>query len=169
MPERCRLLFEQIRASQSVCVHIRRGDYVSNVKAALIHGTCSIEYYQRASASLATTLLSPHCYVFSDDPNWVRNSFRLTFPTTVVDVNTGMDASWDLFLMSQCKHFVIANSTFSWWAAWLGDEVNKRVIAPRNWFHDDSKNTKDLLPAEWELIWSLLLPLAPFGHRYRRY
>ncbi|WP_419902633.1 alpha-1,2-fucosyltransferase [Kiloniella sp.] len=151
-PSSCQAMLETIRSSQSICMHIRRGDYVSSAITAKTHGTCSQDYYIKGINHLIEGMQAPHCFIFSDDPEWVRDNITLPCAKTVVDINSGEDAHWDLFLMSSCDHFLIANSSLSWWGAWLGRNKNKRVIAPRKWFLDSDKNTNDLIPQEWERI-----------------
>lgn len=150
LPLRSANLLVQIQNCESVCVHVRRGDYLSNSIAARVHGHCSLDYYHVSLAGLLEKLSSPHCFIFSDDPDWVRSSLSLNCPTTVVDVNGPEEAHLDLALMRSCRHFVIANSSLSWWAAWLGDYHKKQVVAPANWFLVKSKDTRDLIPASWE-------------------
>jgi hypothetical protein len=152
IPERCHSALKEILTSESICVHVRRGDYITNPNAVGFHGTCSPEYYRHAVAKLLSTLANPHCFIFSDDPVWASNALMLPCPSTVVQVNPKTEAHLDLFLMSHCKHFVIANSTFSWWAAWLAMEPSKRVIAPERWFLTATHDTKDLFPNNWEKI-----------------
>jgi hypothetical protein len=144
-----REILKKINETDSICIHVRRGDYVSNKFAAQFHGNCSLEYYQRGTELAVEGLNSPHGYVFSDDPEWVRENLKLNIDFTVVDINGPKDAHQDLWLMSACKNFVIANSSLSWWAAWLGSWDNKKVIVPSNWFVDNSINTSDLFPPEW--------------------
>lgn len=145
-------MLEKISASQSICLHVRRGDYVTNAAANAFHGTCSLDYYREGLRRVSEGLLNPHCFVFSDDPEWVRTNFRPALPITVVDINGPEDAHEDIRLMMECKHFVIANSSFSWWGAWLGRAENKRVVAPVQWFHDSRNDTKDLIPEQWQRI-----------------
>lgn len=150
IPQSCQSLLGQIGESQSICVHVRRGDYLSNPAAAKAHGTCAIAYYQRGVEALSQVLSQPHCFIFSDDPEWVWQSLSLSCPSTVVDANSTADAHWDLFLMAACNHFVIANSSLSWWGAWMGSAPDKRVIAPERWFLTNEKDTQDLIPSNWE-------------------
>lgn len=152
LPDRCQPLLSEIKASDAICVHIRRGDYVTDPSAAAVHGLCSLDYYQEGAARLMRNLSDPHCFVFSDDPNWVRNSLELPCPFSVVDVNDGSQANWDLHLMSACRHFVIANSSLSWWGAWLGTADDKQVVAPKRWFLNDAKSTVDLISQNWQQI-----------------
>lgn len=150
LPPASARVLEKITSADSICVHVRRGDYLSNPVAASVHGTCSLDYYQRGIDALVQGLNNPHCYVFSDDPDWVKASLRVGFPMTVVDVNGPEDAHLDLVLMSACHHFLIANSSLSWWGAWLGNSPNKKVIAPERWFLSKDRDTKDIFPALWE-------------------
>ena len=149
MPSECMALFETIRSCNAICVHVRRGDYLSNPVAAKVHGICPADYYHLSVTELCAGLADPHCFIFSDDPVWVRNSLTFDCPTTVVDLNSPNDAHFDLMLMAACQHFVIANSSLSWWGAWLGSHSDKVVIAPKRWFLTQDKNTSDLLPESW--------------------
>ncbi|AUG54567.1 alpha-1,2-fucosyltransferase [Thalassospira marina] len=151
IPEACQNVMNDVRSSNAICVHVRRGDYVNNPEAARTHGVCSLDYYRRAVSTLCYGLENPQCFVFSDDPKWVHENIVLPCCTTVVDFNDSNNVHWDLALMAACKHFVIANSSLSWWGAWLGNARDKRVIAPMIWFKDD-KDTKDLIPATWERL-----------------
>lgn len=151
LPDPCRGVMDKIRASDAICLHVRRGDYVKNPVTAQTHGTCSPDYYHQGVTKLIDGLEHPQCFVFSDDPAWVRENIELPCSSTVVDLNSGDDVHWDLALMAECKHFVIANSSLSWWGAWMGNFKDKRVIAPLSWFKD-GKDTKDLIPATWERL-----------------
>jgi hypothetical protein len=152
VPDSCIGLLQDIVGSESICVHVRRGDYVSNLVAAKAHGLCSIKYYRQAVEALTHDLKEAHCFIFSDDPTWVRQHLHFDCRSTVVDVNDAQGAHWDLFLMAACQHFVIANSSLSWWGAWLGGASNKKVIAPARWFLSSNKNTEDLIPSEWQRL-----------------
>lgn len=145
-------LLAQIQAaSASVCLHVRRGDYVTSPGAASFHGTCSVAYYENALSSMRFDG-EPTCFVFSDDLNWARENLRLPCPVVWVDANGPDDAHQDLWLMAACKHFIIANSSLSWWGAWLGSAPDKQVVAPKQWFTDVSRNTSDLLCPEWKQL-----------------
>ena len=150
LPPVCAKLLDEIRECDAICVHVRRGDYLSNPVAAKVHGTCSVDYYRAGIGELCQGLARPHCFVFSDDPAWVRASLAFDCPTTVVDVNGPGDAHLDLALMAACRHFLIANSSLSWWGAWLGVHAEKKVIAPARWFLTTDKDTRDLLPDSWQ-------------------
>lgn len=134
-----------------VSMHIRRADYVKNPETMKFHGTCSIEYYLRAADIISKKVHTPHFFIFSDDPQWVKENIKLNHPTTYVDHNKADKNYEDLHLMSLCKHHVLANSSFSWWGAWLDRNPNKVVIAPAKWFAQTkaSVKTHDLTPDNW--------------------
>ena len=142
-------ILRQISQTDAVCVHFRRGDYVMKPKVNAVFGTCSMEYYSTALQWIKSGLKSPHLFVFSDDPDWVRDNFKPDIPMTLVDIHGPAEAHEDLRLMAACDHFVIANSTFSWWAAWLGSNRDKRIAAPKRWFQNSPRDTRDLLPETW--------------------
>ena len=135
--------------ANAICVHIRRGDYVTNTVASETHGVCDIEYYQDGIQQIAKNLSQPHCFIFSDDIEWARANLLTNIPMTFVDFNGPNEAHQDLWLMAACKHFVIANSSLSWWGAYLGRHPGKQVIAPKHWFRDKALNTSDLYLADW--------------------
>ncbi len=134
----------------SVSVHVRRGDYVSNKSAAKFHGLAGIDYYKAAVKMVAEQLESLNLYVFSDDPDWCKKNLKFTQPTTYISHNN--DGSEDMRLMKACKHNIIANSSFSWWGAWLNENPNKIVIAPKKWFSHPESNTKDVIPGSWHKL-----------------
>jgi hypothetical protein len=142
-------LCKQISQLNSVSLHIRRGDYITNPKTNSIHGLCSLDYYSAAIQYIVERVDAPHFFVFSDDPSWVKNNLKVEFPCIYVDKNNGFESYNDMHLMSLCKNNIIANSSFSWWSAWLNKDPNKIVIAPQRWFAEDTKVTNDLLPNSW--------------------
>ncbi|MCC6447868.1 MAG: alpha-1,2-fucosyltransferase, partial [Chitinophagaceae bacterium] len=142
-------MLDTIRLHNSVSIHIRRTDYITDPASSKDMGFCDIPYYKRAVSYLAERVADPHFYVFSDDMNWVRSNFALNFPVTYVDLNNADTNYEDMRLMSSCKHNIIANSTFSWWGAWLNSSEKKIVIAPKKWFNDTSKKSTDLVPENW--------------------
>lgn len=136
----------------SVMLHIRRGDYVSDSRVAQIHGALSLDYYYRALEQLSSlTSTKLRLFVFSDDYDWVRQNFTPAGykPELACDLTPG--PAHDLYFMSLCRHHIIANSSFSWWSAWLS-ERRGITMAPRTWFHDASRDTSDLVPPDWRLI-----------------
>lgn len=141
---------DKIQQTNSVSLHIRRGDYLLNAKNLNKHGLTSIEYYQRAIEFMLAKIEHPVFFIFTDDINWVKESFKMDSPFYVVDNNRTSDTSYlDMHLMSLCKHNIICNSTFSWWGAWLNPDPQKVVIAPEQWFADTSINSTDIYPSEW--------------------
>lgn len=141
----------QVRLSQpnAISVHIRRGDYVSNPEVARFHGLCDLDYYTLAMARLATQVANPVFHIFSDDHAWIHAHFPKQHPWALVEDWQGKDAWVDMWLMSRCGHHIIANSSYSWWGAWLNPNPTKQVIAPAKWFNDSPHDTRDVLPAGW--------------------
>lgn len=142
-------LLHDISKSNSVSIHIRRGDYIKIPSTNQFHGTCGLEYYQSAVKIIKQKVKNPIFYIFSDDINWCKNNLNIIGKTVYIDHNQGAKSWEDMRLMSYCKHNIIANSSFSWWGAWLNNNPKKIIIAPRQWFNDQSIDTKDLLPATW--------------------
>ena len=145
---------QEIQATNhSVAIHIRRGDLVSDPTSNEIHGTVSMDYYNRAIEELLQKLNTPKFFLFSDDPKWaIQNLPKEKIQLRPIDHNGPEKDYADLHLMSQCQHHIIANSTFSWWGAWLARKPNKRVFYPTPWFKNSPNNTTDLFPVEWETI-----------------
>ena len=139
---------DELANTNSISVHIRRGDFL-NPKAINYHGILDKHYYETA-LELIKQKAGDHArfYFFSDDINWVSSNLLLPPNSELVSKSTG-SAIEDFFLMSNCKHNIIANSSFSWWPAWLNNNDKKIVIAPKNWFVDTSIITTDLIPEEW--------------------
>ncbi len=148
LPARNAELLERIHASNSASVHVRRGDYVDRPETASYHGVPSSTYYTAAMAELVDRHAVETFFIFTDDPGWTRAN--LTGPRQVifVDVNHGRESHWDMYLMKHCKHHIIANSSFSWWGAWLNASLSKTVIAPARWFAG-SDAPHDILPPTW--------------------
>jgi hypothetical protein len=138
---------EQISQVNAVSLHVRRGDYVSNSKNAFI-GVCSLEYYEQAIAHIKTNVDSPVFFVFSDDIDWVKNNLNLDKSTLFINHNKGVESYNDMRLMTLCKHNIIANSSFSWWGAWLNTNPNKIALAPKQWFAN-GQDDADLVPETW--------------------
>ncbi|MFI5240699.1 MAG: alpha-1,2-fucosyltransferase [Candidatus Saccharimonadia bacterium] len=133
----------------SVSLHVRRGDYVTNANANQFHGTSPLDYYYAAIAALTKKVSSPSFFVFSDDPDWCKDNLKLDYPTTYVEHNAPDKGYEDMRLMSSCQHHIIANSSFSWWGAWLNPKSDKLVYAPKQWFKDPAVDTTDLIPSGW--------------------
>ena len=142
---------QQMEKSNSVAIHIRRGDYVTDSNFAL----CTKEYYPEAMDSIRKEVENPVFFIFSQDFDWINEN--LTFDKEEVhfiDWNKGKDSYIDMQLMSLCKHNIIANSSFSWWAAWLNKNPEKRIFAPARWFRKEERNEdlKDFYPQGWKMI-----------------
>jgi Glycosyl transferase family 11 len=139
----------KILNEQSVAIHIRRGDYVSNPHINAIHGVCDEDYYVRAYELLVQKVGKVVPYFFSDDNDAAQRIIkRIGNGVLISDIVPGNDIS-DFSLMRSCQYFIIANSTFSWWAAYLGSNENKIVLAPKNWFKSEEYSTDDLIPLNW--------------------
>jgi hypothetical protein len=139
----------RIDAVNAVSLHVRRGDYVANPGASRVHGICQLDYYQRALDHISLHAEAPHLFVFSDDQQWTRANLGLAAAMTFVDVNPQDRGYRDMSLMARCRHHIIANSSFSWWGAWLNPSREKIVVAPERWFSDTRNDTRDLIPPSW--------------------
>lgn len=141
-------LAEKISSCESVSIHIRRGDYIQPETLAF-HGICSPEYYHKAVDVIAKRAAIEELFIFSDDPEWTKEHLKFNFPSTYISHNTGKNSFEDMRLMSFCKHNIIANSSFSWWGAWLNANQHKTVIAPKTWIANKQVDTKDVIPLTW--------------------
>lgn len=150
LSEQNQKIAEAMSRTQAVSLHVRR--YAPDAIPSF--GTCSLEYYQKAIAYVAAHVSNPHFYIFSDNYPWVREHFvpvinATGYSYTLVE-NPNDKNHEDMILMSKCRHHIIANSSFSWWGAWLNPNKNKIVIAPQTWFANLPKNdTRDLVPKNW--------------------
>ncbi len=138
----------QIGQTNAVSIHVRRGDYLCDPSTSAKHGTCSIDYYETAIRHIADRVERPSFFIFSDDIDWARKNLKVDAPCQYVDHNRGASSFVDMYLMSLCQHNIIANSSFSWWAAWLNSNVDKMVLTPKKWFLQDI-DTSDLIPQAW--------------------
>lgn len=143
-----RAMADRIANTRSVSLHVRRGDYVNDPKTLSYHGVCEPGYYTKAIAALKERVGEMEIFVFSDDMDWAKENISTEFPMTFVN-HPGRQDYEDLYLMSLCRHNIIANSSFSWWGAWLNINPGKAVVAPARWFNESNADTKDLLPPEW--------------------
>lgn len=133
--------------SESVCISIRRTNFLNNP----LHGTCGEDYYHNAMDLMASYIKNPLFFVFSDDNDWINAHFKTSHKTVYIQHNYP-DFYEDFRLMAGCKHHIIPNSTFPWWAAWLSNHPDKIVIAPKHWLKDTEINFSGYLPAEWEKL-----------------
>lgn len=135
-----------------VAVHVRRGDYVSNPQANATHGVCAASYYKQAIAHVSEQYPCAKLFLFSDDPVWVNEHFDTCgLPATVVDLAMSNEPWHDMHLISLCRHHIIANSSFSWWGAWLG-EKGGMVYAPKQWFSDSNLQGLSPCPERWNML-----------------
>lgn len=142
-------LLEKIEIVNAVSLHIRRGDYVTNPEANSVHGTCNLNYYQEAIAHIRKFVDHPVFFIFSDDIEWAKKNIIIEEEIHFVDFTDASTNYEDIKLMSACKHNIIANSSFSWWGAWLNKNEEKIVIAPRKWFNVDYHKSDDIIPESW--------------------
>lgn len=141
---------DDIRSSDSVSIHVRRGDFVAFKNVAEMMGETDLSYYNRAVAYVAGHVGNPKLFVFSDDIDWCKDNLKLPFPSVYVPASAeGPKAAFHLQLMSLCKYNIIANSTFSWWGAWLNRNPEKIVIAPKRWYADGRDDTNEIMPTDW--------------------
>jgi hypothetical protein len=145
----------KISGPTSVSVHIRRGDYAANNHINSVHGLCDINYYFKAMDYIASHIEGAVFYFFSDDMPWVKKTFSKAKNTyNIVFIDAQALPHFEMLLMTQCSHNIIANSSFSWWGAWLNENASKIVISPNRWFADSNLNaqTKELIPETWRKI-----------------
>jgi hypothetical protein len=143
----------QIQVSTSAMVHIRRGDYVHLESASKIHGFIGLKYYQQGMATLKDQHPDIHFFVFSDDPGWAKENLPHQDRITFIDSHGSRDTViQELELMTHCRHHLIANSSLSWWGAWLSKYETGSVICPKRWTNDEHMNWDDLLPPHWRRI-----------------
>ena len=134
---------EQMQNTNSVSLHIRRGDYltVSDVYG----GICTPEYYEKAMKQMEEWHPDCHFFVFTNDTKWVKENYHQK-NLTVVEGNDEDAGYIDLYLMTRCKHYILANSSFSWWGCYLSTSKDKKVIAPKQWFQ--GRDCKDVYTEE---------------------
>lgn len=147
-----RILKEILASRNPVSIHVRRGDYVSSAKANAFHGTCEPEWYTKAIQEIRKYSEKITPVVFSDDIDWVKKNIEFDCKVIWVEPDEDGHDFEDMYLMSVCHKHITANSTFSWWGAWLNPNKDKRVIVPHKWFNSQSMNTIDLIPAGWERL-----------------
>jgi len=149
----------QIDATNSIAIHVRRGDYLKNA----YFKTLPIEYYIKAINEIIQKIRNPHFFFFSDDIDWVKNNFLHIENSNFIENNNKKDTQWstkgdveDLMLIKSCKHQIIANSTYSWWGAWLNNNSDKLVYYPEQWFENTTAQTNfesnKFIPKNWNKI-----------------
>ena len=141
-------LIKRLKSENSVSIHIRRGDYLWQKEAEIFGNICTDEYYKMAIQAVCQTTDNPLFVFFSNDPDYVKKHYKLE-NMLVVDWNTGDDSFIDMYLMSNCKSMILANSTFSYWAAMLNNNV-QTVFCPPKWSNVD--NPPEIIMANWIII-----------------
>lgn len=139
------VLLNNISKTNAVSIHIRRGDFLQHD----VHNTSKADYYNTAMQCIEDKIEQPTYYLFSDDIEWVKNNFKTNFKAVFVDFNDALTGFEDLKLMSHCQHNIVANSSFSWWSAWINTNPDKIVIAPKKWFNGDQYDYTDVVPKSW--------------------
>lgn len=145
-------LLNSIVTSQSVSLHIRRGDYVEVQRTNTIHGTCDLTYYDKAVEAVRSQVQSPKYFVFSDDIAWVKQNLSIDGDVVFVSDTNSVNAYDDMRLMAACRHNIIANSSYSWWGAWLGNQEEKVVVCPAYWTSTHKTTEIDLIPKNWIIV-----------------
>lgn len=138
---------EKISNSNSVAIHIRRGDYLKKP----LHNICTEDYYFNSVEYIRESLAGPHFFVFSDEIEWCRANMK-SGDYDFVDLNITEQRLVEFHLMCSCKHIIISNSSFSWWAAWLISNPEKTIVSPNRWFNDEAMNARamrDTIPDSW--------------------
>lgn len=148
------LMEKILAANNAVSIHVRRGDYLT-INSGQTHGVCSPEYYKNAISNMKQKVKDPTFFVFSaDDPEWAKSEFKsFDIPFTVVgEKNTGIYGYENMRMMSLCTHNIIANSSFSWWGAWLNRNPQKFVIGPERWYSSEAMQRYNPCPENWLLL-----------------
>lgn len=152
LPESALEIAQKIRESiHSVSVHVRRGDYASDTITNAFHGVCSPVYYAKSLEYIRAHYGLVPLFIFSDEPEWVKGNFETYgHPSTIIDLHTEENAHYDMHLMTLCTHHIIANSSFSWWGAWLGEQKGMSITcAPISWFASQDYSHKNPCPERW--------------------
>lgn len=135
-----------------VALHVRRGDYVSDPHTAAFHSPCNLDWYQRAMAVMKAKVPNALFLVFTDDPDWAREAFRANDDVRVISTPDSRPAWVDMSRMSQCDHFIISNSTYSWWAAFLGEKSSSKFISPQYWLRGVKTMDLPIFRRQWTLL-----------------
>lgn len=147
-------ILNEIENSNSISIHIRRGDYMSPENYNMYGCIASPTYYKKAIKVIEEKVENPTFFVFSNDMDWVKKNIQINSRVFYIDINSGNGSYKDMQLMSNCKHNIIANSSFSWWGAWLNENKNKIVIAPKKWINreDVDSDKIELFCEGWTLL-----------------
>ena len=141
---------ERITSVNAVCINVRRTSFVTNPQENKFRGALEVPYFEAAVRHMQHNIADPVFFLFSDDIGWCRERLGHVQPAVIVDHSVaGRKFGQYLRLISLCRHFIIPNSSFGWWGAWLGTAPDKVVIAPRQWYRDARMDTSRLTPPEW--------------------
>lgn len=141
-------ILKEILDTNSISIHIRGRDYVTTKRKKYF--TCDLNYYRKSIQYIYERVEDPEFFIFSDDPVWAQKFLKIDQQHKFINGNSWNKNSYmDLLLMSTCKHNIIANSSFSWWAGWLNKNPHKIVVAPRKWMNINPNNYDDILPKKW--------------------
>ncbi len=144
---------KELKEFNSVGIHIRRGDLVTSALYSKTIGVLDLDYYNKGIEAIKSRISDPVFYVFSDDTEWCKKELKLSVPFEVIGEDlSGTHASGHMYLLSACKHQIISNSTFAWWAAWLNTSMKKTVIGPKNWYRDEKLANEVLFPKDWIVL-----------------
>lgn len=143
-------IYDDILNTNSVCINVRRTDFITIATTNQFHGFCGVNYFDKGISYINERIENAKYFVFSDDVDWCKENLNHIENVTFI----GKEHSGDRYglylkMMRNCKHFIIPNSTFGWWAAWLSDNTNKIIIAPIKWFNVQHMSANDLIPNEW--------------------
>jgi len=144
-------LIEEIKQTESVSIHVRKGDYLLHPYSDY-YASLESAYYNNALEALQEKLPQLKLYVFTDDPKWVKENLALPIPYTLISGVQTRSMYEDFQAMLSCKYHIIANSSFSWWTAWLSAREGKKVVAPKEWFKNGPSDTADLIPKSWLIV-----------------
>jgi hypothetical protein len=140
----------EIEKAESVCLHIRRGDLITSPLYSQIIGAVDLSYYKFVVNDICKNVKGVVFYVFSDDIDWCKSTLTFLPNSKFISRAYGPNPSMgDLYLISRCKHFIISNSTFAWWGAYLGESPRKKVYYPKNWYKDQKLSNPEMCPPEW--------------------
>ncbi|MFA7658462.1 MAG: alpha-1,2-fucosyltransferase [Candidatus Gastranaerophilaceae bacterium] len=142
-------IFKELRQKNSVSIHIRCGDYINDSKNEKIYNVCTMKYYQSAIKYILERVENPAFYVFSDDIAWVVRNFKPDVDVKILNIENWQE---DFYFMQNCKHNIIANSSFSWWGAWLNSNPDKIIVAPDRWFNGPKSSYKPIVPNAWAKV-----------------
>jgi hypothetical protein len=144
-----KLISEVELNKSSVSLHIRRGDYITDTEANKFMGILPLDYYYKAITHIINNVSNPELYIFSDDLDWAKDNLKTHLPINLIDIENGTKDYIELDIMSKCRHNIIANSSFSWWGAFLNKNSNKIVIGPKQWVLPENinKNIELIFPS----------------------